>query len=178
MRHPLYRAHLIDPYIRDRALNPLGPLEWLRLFYFAKAWNFPSVVETAIHCFEALALPLDKITYGHQYGVEEWYMSGYKYLCLRPDPLLPGEIAQLTSHDTALIARIREERMRGGPGSDRFTDPETLSRYIRANLTPCTVQHLQRVRGDISDVERDEIDETVNNSDSEVDEIDPESEAE
>lgn len=127
-------------------------------------------METAIHCFEAQALPTEKIVRGHQYDVEQWYMSGYKHLCLRPDPLLAGEIAQLTSHDTALITRIREERMRCGPGSERFTDPETLSRYIRANLTPCTAQALQCIPGDISDV--DEIDD---NSDSEGDGLDSES---
>lgn len=124
-------------------------------------------METAIHCFEAQALPIDKIVRGHQYDVPEWYMSGYKHLCLRPDPLLPGEIAQLTSHDTALIARIREERMRGGPGSERFTDPETLSRYIRASLMPCTVQEIQRI-------DENRID---GNSDSEVDGLDPETKA-
>lgn len=113
-------------------------------------------METAVRKFEALASALEKIKRGHEYDVEEWFLSGYRHFCFRPDPLLPEEMLHLTLPEIAFIARIREERTRGGPGSERFMEWEALNRDVRASLTPCTIRALQCIPWDIPEVERDE----------------------
>lgn len=90
----------------------------MTIFHLASSWNFPTIRRLCISQIASLfeSSPFDLITLAETHGVEDWLVSAYATLCLRPVPISLSEAKERihTEHYLAISA-LREDIHREFP---------------------------------------------------------------
>jgi hypothetical protein len=83
--------------------------EWAAVLRLAHVYTFPSVRALAIRNLDPLASAVDKIVFGHAYGIEHWLLDAYVAVCVRQQLLSLEEGERLGARDLVTIAHARKE---------------------------------------------------------------------
>jgi hypothetical protein len=88
----------------------LSEEEWLSVLDLSIQWGLKYIRTSAIkNLFKRLRdSPLQLITYGEQYDINDWVFIGVEILVLREEPLGEEEVATLGIAEVLKLASIRE----------------------------------------------------------------------
>jgi hypothetical protein len=87
--------------------------DWASVLHIASEFGFDSIRRLAIRNLFPLASPVDKIVFGHRYGISEWLLDAYVAVCTRLESITDEEGEALGIKDVVRISAIRENIVRG-----------------------------------------------------------------
>jgi hypothetical protein len=87
--------------------------DWASVLHIASEFGFDSIRRLAVRNLFPLASPVDKIVFGHRYGIPEWLLDAYVAVCTRSEPMTQEEGDALGVKDIIQISRFREAIARG-----------------------------------------------------------------
>jgi hypothetical protein len=87
--------------------------DWASVLHIASEFGFDSIRRLAVRNLFPLASPVDKIVFGHRYGISEWLLDAYVAVCTRSEPITREEGDALGVKDIIQIGGIREAIARG-----------------------------------------------------------------
>ena len=82
---------------------------WATVLHLSTLWGFKSIRELAIRSLATISPCVDKVVFGHKYGVEEFLWSGYVELCQRDESLTLEEARRIGLKYVIPIVHARQQ---------------------------------------------------------------------